>query len=90
MALTTNDNEILLELKQHKIDILYAISQLKQKNKGSVKVPGYVLIYSGAPKDERAIAGVGLIISQNIRYINERILTITLNIGSEKLHLISV
>lgn len=83
-------------MEEHKIDIC-ALSEIKQKGKGEILYPGYLLKYSGKGKHERATAGVGILIKEkyvqsieDTQYINERILRVTLNMGEEKLHLISV
>jgi hypothetical protein len=57
----------------------------------------FILIYSGNPKNERASAGVGLLLHQEfipnidkISYTNERILQITLLLANKHIELISV
>ncbi|XP_044765387.1 uncharacterized protein LOC123321719 [Coccinella septempunctata] len=88
--------EILLEMEHHKIDIC-ALSETKRKGKGSIKVPGYIFVYSGVSQQSRATAGVGISISEkleqsikDIHYISERFLKVTLNTETGKLHLFSM
>jgi exonuclease III len=57
----------------------------------------YTMIYSGKPKNERAFAGVGLLLHQKflpnidkISYISERILQTTLLLDNKHIELISV
>ena len=78
------DQEIILEMNHRKIHIC-ALSETKKKGSGTTRVEDYILAYSGKPKNERAIAGVGLLIHEkyannidNIIYFNERILQVTL------------
>ena len=89
------DQEIICEMKQHKIDIC-AISETKRKGKGSVKCEDYILIYSGKPKQERAKSGVGILLHEkyeqcieNIEYVSDRILQASLKINNVITHIIS-
>lgn len=54
-------------MEQHKIDIC-AISK---KGKGILKLPGYILIYSGTVKDKRAVAAVGVTIAEKYQHQSE-------------------
>jgi len=92
----TKSNEVLEELTSHNIDIC-AISETKKKGKGSQQMGLYIMIYSGKPKNERASAGVGLLLHQKflpnidkISYTNERILQTTLLVDNKHIELISV
>ncbi|XP_044757080.1 uncharacterized protein LOC123315451 [Coccinella septempunctata] len=83
-------------MKHHKIYIC-AISESKRKGKGTLKVPGFILIYSGVEKQRRATGGVAMLIAEkygdnieDIHYVNQRILEVTLQTGSEKIHIFSV
>ncbi|XP_044755121.1 craniofacial development protein 2-like [Coccinella septempunctata] len=96
MSWNTKNAEILLEMEQHKIDIC-ALSETKRKGKGSIRVPGYIFVYSGVSQRSRATAGVGILISEkleqsieDIHDISERFLKVTLNTETGKLHLFSV
>jgi len=79
----------------HKIDC--ALSQTRRRGKGDLTYKGYILKYCGGEKHKRATASVGLLINnkftQNIKdtfYVNERILRVVLDIGKDKIHLLSV
>lgn len=61
------EQEILLELKEKKIDI-YAISETKLQGKGNLSLPGYTLKYSGTNKGERVLASVEILVSNNLKY----------------------
>lgn len=76
---------------------MFALSETKRKVNGPIKIPNYVLIYSGVAKHKRATAGVGLLMAekyehliQDIHYVNERILKVSLNVGTGNFNLISV
>lgn len=90
------DQEIVSEIEERKIDVC-ALSETKRKGAGTVMRGNYLLLYKGANKNERAYAGVGILIHKNlvdnitdIKYISERMLLVELNLGCEKLNLISV
>lgn len=90
------DQEILIELNRHNID-LCALAETKRKGKGTVNYANYVLVYSGRDKHERAQAGVGLLIHtkyakhlDNVRYISDKLLLVTLKLQRTVLHVISV
>lgn len=91
------DQEILLEIKRHKLDIC-ALSETKKKGKGNSKYDTYILIYSGKDKNERAASGVGILIHEkfedricNTKYINDRLLQITMELQqSRQTHIISI
>lgn len=59
------DQEIIMELKYHNIDIC-AISETKKRGKGTSDYNEYILAYSGKPKNERAASGVGILISSRL------------------------
>ena len=89
-SLYNKDQEILMELRKHKIDIC-SLSETKKKGKGNTKLNDYILIYSGKDKNERATSGVGILIHEhlerNIRditYISDRILQTTLALKEKK------
>jgi exonuclease III len=86
----------LEEITNHNINIC-AISETKKKGKGSQQMGPYTMIYSGKPKNERASAGVGLLLHQKflpnidkISYTSERILQTTLLVDNKHIELISV
>ncbi|XP_050455169.1 craniofacial development protein 2-like [Cataglyphis hispanica] len=97
MSWNGREQEILTEMEEHKIDIC-ALSETKKKGKGDKSYPGYILKYSGPEKHRRATAGVGMLIKDKYKYsieeetsyTSERIMRVTLDIGREKIHLISV
>ncbi|XP_056645027.1 craniofacial development protein 2-like [Diorhabda sublineata] len=96
-SFNNKDQEILLEIKGHKLDIC-ALSETKKKGKGNSKYGNYILIYSGKNKNERATSGVGLLLHEsyenqisNIIYVNDRILQVTINLQkSRPTHIISI
>jgi len=61
------NHEILTELHNFTIDFC-AISETKKKGKGTVCIDDYILAYSGKQKEEKAHAGVGLLIHK--KYMN--------------------
>ncbi|KAH1026589.1 hypothetical protein HUJ05_000230 [Dendroctonus ponderosae] len=74
-----------------------ALSETKLRGEGTIKLPKYILIYSGVAKHKRSVAGVGILISekyeksmQDIQYINERILIASLETEKGTLHILSV
>jgi len=88
--------EIITELNNFKIDFC-AISETKNKGKGTVYIDDYVLAYSGIQKEERAHAGVGLLTHkkyanniEDIEYISERIIQVTLKFPQTKWYLLSL
>lgn len=90
------EQEIIAEISERKIDIC-ALSETKKKGAGSVMRGDYLLIYKGVNKDERALAGVGMLVHKNlvdniadVRYVSERMLHVEINLGQEKLNLIAV
>lgn len=83
-------------MKEHKIDIC-ALSETKRKGQGTSKYGEYILVHSGKAKQERAQAGVGLLLHEkyqnnieDIKYVNERILKTTLKINNTVTHLLSI
>jgi len=68
------------ELKKANVDIA-VIKETKKKLKGSQKLDDYVLLYSGVPMNERAAAGIAIMIKAKFKkrihsymFVNERIL----------------
>ena len=85
-----------MELNNFKIDFC-AVSETKKKGKGTFHTGDYIMVYSGKQKTERASAGVGLIIHNkymnnidNIEYISERILLVTLKFPKAKWTILSL
>lgn len=83
-------------MEERKIDIC-ALSETKRRGRGDIIYPGYILKYSGSNKDRRATAGVGILIRNKFKhniedtsYTSERIIRVTLDLGKEKIHFISV
>ncbi|XP_045474922.1 uncharacterized protein LOC123680850 [Harmonia axyridis] len=91
------DQEILIEIKRHKVDIC-ALSETKKKGKGNIKYEDYIFIYSGKGKHERATSGVGLMVHgkleaniENVIYVNDRILQAIFKFQDTSItHIISV
>ncbi|XP_055389945.1 uncharacterized protein LOC129618936 [Condylostylus longicornis] len=95
MSWNKKEQETLIELKKHKIDIC-GISETKRKGKGSVEYEDFVFLYSGKDKNERAQSGVGVLINKkfensiwNVQYINDRLIMVTLSYNTCNLHMIS-
>ena len=89
------DQEIIIEMKKHNIDIC-GISETKKKGQGTSKYGEFTLIYSGKAKQERAHSGVGILLHgkytqsiEDIEYINDRLLKISIKMGNITTHLIS-
>lgn len=89
------DQEIVNEMKQHKIDIC-ALSETKRKGQGTSRYDNYILAYSGRAKQDRAQSGVGILLHEkyeqcieSIDYINDRIIKVSLKINHRQTHLIS-
>lgn len=90
------DHEILLELANHKIDIC-CLSETKKRGKGSTVYSNYILFYSGKENHERAQSGVAILIHKkfeelidNVQYINDAIMQVTLNTERGTLNILSV
>jgi exonuclease III len=90
------NREILMELHNFKIHFC-AISENKKKGKGTVCIDDHILAYSGKQQEERAHAGVGLLIHKkymnnidNIEYTSERIIQVTLKFPQAKWYLLSL
>jgi hypothetical protein len=95
MSWNGRDQEIMLELNKHKIDIC-GVSETKKKGKGTTQYPDYILIYSGKEKRQRAHSGVGLVLSNryeqfidDIKYVSDRLLKITLKFHKNNLNIIT-
>lgn len=95
-SFNNKDQEIMLELEQHKIDIC-ALQETRIKGKGQKLVNNYVLVYSGVEKGTRSKEGVGLMISRKhqasineCEYISSRILKVSMDAHSTKVHVVVV
>jgi exonuclease III len=84
-----------MELNRHNIDIC-GISETKKKGQGTSQYSNYILAYSGKKKEERAHSGVGILIHEryeqhidDIEYINDRILRVSLKLENRIYHFIS-
>jgi endonuclease/exonuclease/phosphatase family metal-dependent hydrolase len=94
---TKRDQEVIQELDRHRIDIC-GIAETKKKGKGSARYNNYILIYSGKCRSERAHSGVGILLNEkyehtikdDIDYVSDRILRVTLSINNTSVHLISI
>ena len=95
--MANKDQELIIEMEQHKIDIC-ALSETKKKGRGNDIYDNYILIYSGKKREERASSGVGILVHQKHKdkiahtsYVNDRIVLITMIFNKRrKTHLISV
>lgn len=91
-----HDQEVIAEMNRQNIDVC-ALTETKKKGKGNTKYGNYPLVYSGKRKEERAEKGVALIIHEkfeknieDVDYIDERILHVTLNLQEGKINIISI
>lgn len=82
-------------MKKHKMDIC-GLSETKRKGKETSKFEDYTLIYSEKAKQERAHSGVAILHHkkytrnvEDIEYISDRIVKVSLELNQIKLHLIS-
>lgn len=85
--------EIVNEMKQHKIDIC-VLSETKKKRQGTSRCNNYILAYRGRAKQERAQSGVEILLQEKYdrmyrEHINDRILKITQTVNHTQTHLIS-
>lgn len=76
---------------------MFPLRDEKERLLGTARYGDYILIYSGLSKDQRAQAGVGMLIHeqlhhpiQNIEYDNEELLQTTMKLDKGILHIISV
>jgi len=60
---TNKEQEVIMDLIKHRIDIC-GLSETKKKGKGSIRYQNYILFYSGSNKNQRAHAGIGIIIHE--------------------------
>ena len=71
--------ELVEEVKKYKIDIL-GVTETKKKGQGVQNLGSHTLIYSGVNANERARAGVAILLTNNIfescdyNFVNERLL----------------
>ncbi|XP_060517725.1 uncharacterized protein LOC132696713 [Cylas formicarius] len=90
------DQKVLIEMEKHKIDIC-ELSEIKRKGKGTGRFDNYTLIYSGKAKHERTSSGFGILLHEKytqvieeIDYINDSILKISLNLNQTTMHLVNI
>ena len=85
--------ELVEEIKKYKIDLL-GITETKKKGQFYETVGNYKIIYSGVNKTERAKAGVGIVIKEDLykdsdyRYINERLIELDIELKERMLKII--
>ena len=85
--------ELIEEIKKYRIDLL-GITETKKKGQFLETIDNYKIIYSGVNKTERAKAGVGIAIREDLyedsdfRCINERLLEIDIELKERKLKVI--
>ena len=95
-GITDKTAEIIQEAKKYNIDIL-ALSETKKKGCGNEEIDGYVHLWSGVGKDQRASSGVSLLIKNNLKkyikdyeYTSDRIITTTIKLYGHKTKVISI
>ena len=93
-GLSGKEHELVEEINKYKIDIL-GITETKTKEQGiGMTIGNYTFIHSGVSKEERARAGVGIIIKNDIlensdhKCINERLLELNVDLKDRKLKII--
>ena len=81
------------EVKNYKIDIL-GITETKKKGQGTDNLGSHTLVFSGVNRNERARAGVALLLKNNLyelcdfNYINERLIEANIEFRSKNIKLI--
>jgi len=65
-GISTKELEVFREINKHNIDIA-ALTETKRKGKGTEEKYGYIHVYSGVPKEERARSGVSLAIKSKYK-----------------------
>lgn len=90
------EEELVQELKKKNIN-LAIITETKKKLQGTKEVGEYIMIYSGVKQQQRAAAGVAILVDkkwktkiQDYTIINERILQIRLKVERGNLTVIAV
>jgi hypothetical protein len=86
------DQEIIMELSTHRIDICN-LSETRMKGKGNSRYQNYILFYSGKSKNQRAHAGIhGKFENHidNVEYVDHNTMYVTLKFNSERIHAISI
>ena len=85
--------ELVNEVKKYKIDIL-GITETKKKGRGTENLGSHTLVFSGVNRNERARAGVALLLKNNLyelcdfNYINERLIEANIEFRSKNIKLI--
>ena len=80
-SISGKELELVDEVKRYKIDIL-GITETKKKGQGIQNLGSHTLIYSGVNTNERARAGVAVLLTNNIydmvdfNFVNERLLEV--------------
>ena len=87
------DLELIEEVDKYKIDIL-GITETKKKGQGVDTLGKYKIIYSGVDKQQRAKAGVGIVIKEDLyedsdyTFINERLLELNIELKNRNLKIV--
>lgn len=96
MSWIGRDQEILIEMDKHKIDICM-LMETKKKGQGNTRYRNYILFHSGKRKEERAKSGVGILMHKkfenqlrNVEYIDDTMIRVTMEFGDSSFDFISV
>lgn len=95
-GIATKTDEVFKEIETNAMDIV-ALTETKKKGKGTEEKNGYIHIYSGKPKEERASSGVSIVIKKKYRkqikaweQITDRILKVEMELKNQPLVIIGV
>ena len=87
-GIATKTEKVLREIKKYDTDIV-GFTETKKKGRGSEERNGYIHIYSGVPKEERARSGVSIAIKNRYKknitsweQISDRILKVQMELKS--------
>ena len=91
-SITGKEKELVEEMRKTKVKIL-AVTEIKKKGQGIEGLDdGFVLIYSGVPKRERARAGVACVVHTAMKaklkswnFVSKRILTVQIELDANPL-----
>ena len=95
-SLTHKEQELCEELENNQIQIA-VITETKKKLKGTNELKNYIMLYSGVNQEERAAAGVAILINNQIKdrirsykIVNSRIIVLRISVDRGYLTIIGV
>ena len=92
-AINGKEIELVSEVRKYKVDIL-GVTETKKKGQGVDNLGSHTLIYSGVNTNERARAGVALLLTNNIyetcdfNFISERLLEVNVQFENKNVKII--